>query len=68
MLLMHGVDQEGKMSFSKEDSELLKKLLDTYGFKIKSNEAEEFVLYQEVKIADSLSEILQWIIVEFEEK
>lgn len=56
------------MSFSKEDSELLKRLLDQYGFKIKTNEHEDFVLYQEVKIADTLQEILQWILVEFEEK
>lgn len=60
------------MSFSPEDSKYLNELLLKYGFGIslaKNNEGNDiFVLYQDVKEADSLAEILQWIILEFEDK
>ncbi len=60
------------MSFSQEDSVYLNHLLDKYALGISISVDKEgnefFMLYQNVKEADSLEEILHWIIMEFEEK
>lgn len=60
------------MCFNKEEGTQLEQLLDKYGLNVRvyNNEdgSQEFTLYQDIMSADSLGEVLAWLIMEFEDK